>query len=125
MVGRRLSAARVAWVDVDVWLVDLLLADLLGDLLLLGAGLGAQADPLDRDGFLGHHRALGVQGDFVFFLADGEAGQRDVPVGLGELSGRRSSSGRHPMPVPVADGPWLLPHALGGWPVSSRQWLTH
>jgi hypothetical protein len=51
MVGRRLSAARVAWVDVDVWLVDLLLADLLGD-LLLGDGLGAQADPLDRDGSL-------------------------------------------------------------------------
>ena len=48
-------------------------ADLLAHLLFLSDGLGAQADPFDRDGFLGHHRALGVQGDFVFFLADSRA----------------------------------------------------
>ncbi|MCW2528110.1 MAG: hypothetical protein JWM76_2970 [Pseudonocardiales bacterium] len=34
-------------------LVDLLLADLLGDFLLLGDGLGADPDPLDGDGLLG------------------------------------------------------------------------
>jgi len=49
-------------------LLDLLLANLLGDLLLTGHGLGAEADPLDRDGLLGHDGLLGLQHDLVLLL---------------------------------------------------------
>src|SRR4051794_29791559 len=50
--------------------VDLFLADLLGDLLLRALGLGAQAHPLLRDGFLAHHRVLLVEHHLVLLLGD-------------------------------------------------------
>jgi len=42
------SAVTAARVGIHAGLVDLLLANLLVDLVLLGDGLGAQPDPLDR-----------------------------------------------------------------------------
>src|ERR1700730_6554908 len=83
MLLRRLSAARVARVDVDLWLFDLLLADCLADRRVLGDGLGGQPDALDRDGLLGHYGPLRPQGNLVLFLADRLAGQRGVAVSVG------------------------------------------
>src|SRR5689334_4527752 len=57
------SAAVAAPAGVHVGFVDLLLADLLADLVLLGDGLGPQPHPLDRDGFLLHHGPFGAQSD--------------------------------------------------------------
>ena len=68
----------------DFRLVDLLLADLLADLALLGHGLGAEPDALDRDGFLFHHGPFGAEGDLVFFLADVWTGQGRIAVFLGD-----------------------------------------
>ena len=44
---------------------DLLLADLAADGFGLGDRLGAELDPLDRDGLGGDHGSLRVQGDLV------------------------------------------------------------
>src|SRR5829696_5515338 len=64
--------------------LDLLLADLLGDLALLGHGLGVQADPLLGHGPLLDHRLLLAEGDLVFLLGDGGAAGGVVDVGVGD-----------------------------------------
>src|SRR4051794_41937117 len=82
-----LQAAGVAAGDAlapDAVGVDLLLADGLADLLLLGHGLGVQPDPLDRHGLLLHDRTLGVQHHLVLFLGDGRAVQGAADVGVGD-----------------------------------------
>src|SRR5580693_3233935 len=68
----------------DVGVVDLLLADGLADLVVLGDGLGAEPDPLHRDGLLVHDGLLSVQGDLVLFLADVAARHRGTAVGVGD-----------------------------------------
>jgi len=50
--------------------VDAFLADLFVDGFLVGDGLGADLDLLDRHGLLGQHRALGVQRDLVLAVPD-------------------------------------------------------
>src|SRR5215211_3185957 len=74
-------AAELVLVAVDL---DLLLADLLGDLALVGDGLGVQADPLFGHGPLLNHRGLLVEGDLVLLLGDGRAAGRGVDVGVGD-----------------------------------------
>jgi hypothetical protein len=76
---------------VEVGFFDLLLAYGLADFLLSGDLLGAQADPLHRDGFLFHHRTLGSQGNFMLCLADRLARQRGIAVSVGNLWGVRSA----------------------------------
>ena len=61
---------------VDLDLVDLLLADGLVDLLLLGDRLGAQPDPLDGDGLLAGDRALRGEGDLVLLFGEVAPGRR-------------------------------------------------
>src|SRR3954447_23983764 len=50
--------------------LDLLLADLAADGLGLGDRLGAELDPLDRDGLGADHGPLRVQGDLVLLRGD-------------------------------------------------------
>src|SRR5215218_231374 len=50
--------------------LDLLLADLAADGLDFGDGLGAELDPLDRDGLGADHGPLRVQGDLVLLRRD-------------------------------------------------------
>src|SRR5215210_7510163 len=64
--------------------VDLLLADIVADLLLVGHGLLVEPDALDRDGFLLDDRALLGENDLVLLLGDLRAGQRRVAVGVGD-----------------------------------------
>jgi hypothetical protein len=52
--------------------------------VLLGDGLLAEPDALDRDGLLVGDRTLGVQRDLVLFLADVSAGGGLADVGLGD-----------------------------------------
>jgi hypothetical protein len=52
---------------------DVLLADVTGHGLLAGNALLGQEDPLHRHCLLVDHRAFGVQGELVLFLADGRA----------------------------------------------------
>lgn len=49
---------------------DLLVADLFGDVLLLGDGFRAETDALDRDGFLVHDDAVRVERHLVLFLGE-------------------------------------------------------
>jgi hypothetical protein len=58
--------------------LELLLADLLGHLALLGDGLGAQAHPLLGNGPLVDHDLLLAEGDHVLLLGDGGAADRTV-----------------------------------------------
>src|SRR4051794_3547956 len=62
--------------------VDLLLAHLFGDLLLLGHRLGVEAHALHRHGLLLHHGALLVQHDLVLLLGDRRAVKRLAAVGV-------------------------------------------
>ena len=62
--------------------VDLLLAHLTGDRLLLGHRLGTQPHTLHGDGFLGDHRLFGVQHDLLLVL--GDAGTGLVAIRLGD-----------------------------------------
>src|SRR5215216_2517313 len=64
--------------------LDLLLADLLGDLALYGDGLGVQTDPLLGHGPLLDHRLLLAEGDLVLLLGDGRAAGGGVDVGVGD-----------------------------------------
>src|SRR5215218_6154837 len=64
--------------------LDLLLADLLGDLALFGHGLGVQTDPLLGHGPLLDHRLLLAEGDLVLLLGDGRAAGGVVDVGVGD-----------------------------------------
>ena len=64
--------------------LDLLLADLLGDLAVLGDGLGAQAHALLGDRLLVDDDLVLVQHDLVLLLGDGRAVQRVVAVGVGD-----------------------------------------
>src|SRR3954447_24500636 len=64
--------------------LDLLLAQALVHLGVLGDGLLVQADALDRHGLLLHDRALGMQRDLVLFLADRGAVEGTVDVGVGD-----------------------------------------
>src|SRR5215203_4084992 len=73
--------AELLLVVVDL---DLLLADLLGDLALLGHRLGVQPDPLLGHGPLLDHRGLFVEGDLVLLLGDGRAAGGVVEVGVGD-----------------------------------------
>src|SRR5215212_3998464 len=75
------SAVGSVLVAVDL---DLLLADLLGDLALLGHGLGVQTDPLLGHGPLVDHDLLLAQGDLVLLLGDGRAAGGSVEVGVGD-----------------------------------------
>src|SRR4051794_20961446 len=64
--------------------LDLLLADLAADGLLLGDRLGAQFHPLHGDGLGRDHGALGVQCDLVLLLRDRGAVVGVAAVGLGD-----------------------------------------
>src|SRR5215213_11986 len=64
--------------------VDLLLADLIADLLLLGHRLLVQPDALHRNGFLGDDGTLLGERHLVLLLGDVRAGQSGVPVALGD-----------------------------------------
>src|SRR5215217_3037022 len=78
------SAAVVAEPVLVALDLDLLLADLLGHLTLVGHGLGVKADPLLGNGPLADHDLLLAQGDLVLLLGDvGAAGGR-VQVGVGD-----------------------------------------
>src|SRR4051794_26206593 len=79
--GPVVAASRGA---VGVVELDLLLADLAADGLLLGDRLGAQLHPLDRDGLGRDHGALGVQGDLVLLLGDRRAVVGVAAVGVGD-----------------------------------------
>src|SRR5215210_4173998 len=72
--GRRSSsvvlAARSALAQLGVVDLDLLLANVAADGLLVSDGLLADPDPLDRDGLGVDHWALGVQRDLVLLLRD-------------------------------------------------------
>src|SRR3954454_8669755 len=74
-------AARGLGAGVDV---DLLLADIVADRLLVGHRLLVEADPLDRHGLLGDDRPLLAEGHLVLLLGDVRAGQRGVAVALGD-----------------------------------------
>src|SRR5215218_8633694 len=78
-VGVAVAVAGLVALD-----LDLLLADLLGDLALVGHGLGVEADPLLGHGPLLHHRLLLAQGDLVLLLGDGRAAGRGIQVGVGD-----------------------------------------
>src|SRR5215204_1667904 len=73
--------AELLLVAVDL---DLLLAEVLGDLALLGHGLGVQADPLFGHGPLADHDLLLVEGDLVLLFGDGRAAGGSVQVGVGD-----------------------------------------
>src|SRR5215218_4892097 len=100
--------------------VDLLLADLVADLLLLGHRLLVQPDALYRDGLLGDDGALLGEGHLVLLLGDVRAGQSGVPVALGDrlaldpdlLAGHRNGDrlllGGHVLAEPGAAGLHLL-----------------
>src|SRR5215211_6979943 len=77
----RVLAAELVLVAVDL---DLLLADLLGDLALVGDGLGVQPDPHFGHGPLLNHRGLLVEGDLVLLLGDGRAAGGGIAVGVGD-----------------------------------------
>src|SRR4051794_33396436 len=64
--------------------LDLLLADLAADRLLIANGLGTQPDPLDRLGLGAHHRPFRAQGDLVLLLRDRRPGVGRTPVGVGD-----------------------------------------
>src|SRR4029450_9436205 len=64
--------------------LDVLLADLLGDLALVGDGLGAEADPLLGHGPLVDHHFLLAEGDLVLLLRDGRAAGGGIQVGVGD-----------------------------------------
>src|SRR5215207_2800086 len=74
-------AAELVLVAVDL---DLLLADLLGDLALVGDGLGVGANPLFGHGPLLNHRGLLAEGDLVLLLGDGPAAGGGIAVGVGD-----------------------------------------
>jgi hypothetical protein len=122
-VGERSAAvAAQVPVDVDVGLVDLLLADLLVDLGLFGDGLGAQPDPLDRDRFLFHHRALGVEGDLGpplrVTIHDGPAGDFDDPA-VGDVL-RVVYDPKHQHAKWDLSDPWLVDAAADRRPPLTR-----
>src|SRR5215211_2256172 len=119
--------------------LDLLFAEVLGDLTLVGHGLGVEADPLFGHGPLVDHDLLLAQGELVLLLGDlGAAGGRSQ-VGVGDRlaldpdllalyrHGDRLGLGGHvlaqPGPAPLALGgadPQLLLRAghglIGGRP---------
>ena len=70
----------------SVRLPDLLLTDLLAGFVLLGDGLGAQPDPLNRDGLFFHHGPFGVQGNFGSSSVLSEPGRSSVQAGVGNQS---------------------------------------
>src|SRR5215216_374450 len=76
-----LVPAELVLVAVDL---DVLLADLLGDLALVGDGLGVEADPLLGHGSLVDHDLLLAQGELVLLLGDGRAAGGGVAVGVGD-----------------------------------------
>jgi len=78
------SACRAVRVGVGAGFFDLLLAYGLADFVLVGDLLGAQADPLHRNGFLFHHRTLGMKSDLVFCFGNVGAGRCRVTAGLGD-----------------------------------------
>src|SRR5688572_3128495 len=92
--GRRSSAVPVfyrARISSDAAVVvphavdlDLLRAEVLGDLGLLGDRLLVEADALDRHGLLGDDGLLGVEHDLVLLLADRGAVHGVADVGLGD-----------------------------------------
>src|SRR5215211_4560227 len=101
--------------------LDLLFAEVLGDLTLVGHGLGVEADPLFGHGPLVDHDLLLAQGELVLLLGDlGAAGGRSQ-VGVGDRlaldpdllalyrHGDRLGLGGHVLAQP---GP--APLALGG-----------
>src|SRR5215218_9651567 len=100
--------------------VDLLLADLVADLLLLGHRLLVQPDALYRDGLLGDDGALLGEGHLVLLLGDVRTGQSGVPVALGDRlaldpdllarhrNGDRLLLGGHVLAEPGAAGLHLL-----------------
>jgi len=59
-----------------------LLANLLGDRLLFGRGLGSQANALDRLGHLVHHRSLLREHHLVLLLRDVRPVRGSVDVAL-------------------------------------------
>src|SRR3954453_3522462 len=64
--------------------LDLLLADLLADGLLVGVDVLVEADALLGDGALLDDRLLGVERDLVLLLGDGRAVERLVDVRVGD-----------------------------------------
>src|SRR5689334_25135956 len=62
--------------------LDLLLADLTADGLVLRAGLGAEPNAFDRHGLLLHHGPLRSEGDLVLLLGDRRAGAGGAPIRL-------------------------------------------
>src|SRR5512132_3082974 len=75
------SAVGSVLVAVDL---DLLLADLLGDLALVGDGLGVQAHPLLGHGPLVDHVLLLVEGALVLLLGDSRTAGGGVDVGVAD-----------------------------------------
>src|SRR3954451_17067974 len=64
--------------------LDLLLADVLADGLLVGVDVLVEADALLGDGALLDDRLLGVEGDLVLLLGDLRAVERLVDVRVGD-----------------------------------------
>src|SRR5215218_3076908 len=83
-VSDQLRAPVVAHIGVALVDLDVLLADLLANLTLLGHGVGVQAHPLPGHDLLVNHGPLLVQDDLVLGLGElGAAGGR-VQVGVGD-----------------------------------------
>src|SRR5215212_840904 len=78
-VGVAVAVAGLVALD-----LDLLLADVLADLALVGHGLGVEADPLLGHGPLVDHDLLLAQGNLVLLLGDGRAAGGGVQVGVGD-----------------------------------------
>src|SRR3954464_4385285 len=81
------GAARPAKLETPLGValgLDLLLADLLADGLLVGVDVLAEADALLRDGALLDDRLLGVERDLVLLLGDLGAVERLVDVRVGD-----------------------------------------
>jgi hypothetical protein len=74
---------------VEAGFFDLLLAYGLADFVLVGDLLGAQPDPLHRDGFLFHHRTLFMKSDLVFCF--GNVGPVIAVSRLASVTGSRST----------------------------------
>jgi hypothetical protein len=83
--GQSSATGTIALLGVlDAVELDLLLADLAADRLLLGDGLLAESHPLDRNGLGVHDRALRVQSDLVLLLGDRRAVKGAADVGVGD-----------------------------------------
>src|SRR4029453_2318167 len=84
LVSSGLSLVRTAELVLVAVDLDLLLAELLGHLALVGYGLGVEPDPLLGAGPFVDHDLLLTQGDLVLLLGDGGAAGGRVQVGVGD-----------------------------------------